>query len=312
MTERVRSMAREPSVAGRWPLARSTGMTTTTRTDCRYPLSRTACASTYAIPSTFAARWITASDASVSPGPASAHRRAARLRAEPRYPFPTGMASPASRPIPTPRGSSAADESSLQVDGGSQCLAGRDENDERLVAAELEEKAVARAHDLRDEVGESGREGSTGLVAVLAGVRRVAPDVSDEKRPQFRLGRGGQAHGIDRRLRLAAGRVAWLGHVVLRRQERTTQCTSGRKPSCRAGPTLEAWSRRWDSNPRPSVYETAKALSVACVTYHDVPREVASRPPWLLKSHRLPSQSKGECLRRSEGCFEPWRKGQHT
>ena len=60
------------------------------------------------------------------------------------------------------------DEPSLQVDRRAQGLAGGDEDDERLVAPELEQETVAGRHDLGHELAEPGRQGGAGLVTVLA------------------------------------------------------------------------------------------------------------------------------------------------
>ena len=128
---------------------------------------------------------MTASEAMISPGPAWAQSRAARLRALPRYPSPTGTASPASSPMPTPRGSSAVANPVLKLDRSSQGLTGGHEHDKRFIAPELEQESLAGGDDLLDELGEPGHEVARGLVAKFGRVSRVAPDIGDQKGPRL-------------------------------------------------------------------------------------------------------------------------------
>ena len=106
------------------------------------------------------------------------------------------------------------DEPSLQVDRRAKGLASGHEDDERLVAPELEEETVARRHDLGDELAESGRQGSAGFIAVLARVRRIAADVGDQERPQVGLrawptGSPGWPKHPSRRRSGSRGSVTW-------------------------------------------------------------------------------------------------------
>ncbi len=74
-------------------------------------------------------------------------------------------------------------ERGLQLDGGAEGPAGRVEDGQRLVAAQLDELAAPRLDSLGDDLGEPARQSGGRVVAVERREARVAADVSDEERP---------------------------------------------------------------------------------------------------------------------------------
>ena len=109
------------------------------------------------------------------------------------------------------------DDPCLQLDRGAYGLSCRVEDDERLVAAQLDQPAVALLDDLAHDLGEPGCERRRRLVPALVRVARVAADVGDQERADSRnsaadpvrdLGRR-RLHGLGRlRDELGAGREA--------------------------------------------------------------------------------------------------------
>ena len=69
-----------------------------------------------------------------------------------------GMASPASRPIPDATGHALGLEPALQLGRRPEGLAGRHEDDQGLVAAQLEEEPLAGLHYLPDDAAEAGHK----------------------------------------------------------------------------------------------------------------------------------------------------------
>ena len=76
----------------------------------------------------------------------------------------------------------------LELDREAQRLARGVEDQQRLVAAQLLEVTLVGGTGLRGDGGEAPRQSGGGLVAVLAGVARVAADVGEQERAQRRRG----------------------------------------------------------------------------------------------------------------------------
>ena len=90
--------------------------------------------------------------------------------------------------MPTPSGSpgSAArlvGEGRLQLDRRPERAARRAEDGQRLVAAQLDQLAAPGLDALAGDLREACREAGRGLVAVLRGEARVAPDIRDQEGP---------------------------------------------------------------------------------------------------------------------------------
>jgi hypothetical protein len=98
-------------------------------------------------------------------------------------------------------------ETVLQLDCGAEALARGGKDDERLVAAQLEQESVPCLDNLANESRKMRSQLRGGLVTELAGVRGVPTDVRDQKRAK--LGRQGL---ILRR--------AWLGRKPCFRSHR--------------------------------------------------------------------------------------------
>jgi hypothetical protein len=75
------------------------------------------------------------------------------------------------------------DEALLEVEGGTDRVARRGKDTERLVPSELEERSTARLHDLSRDVRELRRELGGRFVASLLREQGVPADVCDEERP---------------------------------------------------------------------------------------------------------------------------------
>ena len=76
----------------------------------------------------------------------------------------------------------------LQRDGRVDRVAGRPEDRERLVTAQLEQRAGRALHHLPGDAGEPGSQPPGGLVAIRLRVRRVPADVGDHERPDRATG----------------------------------------------------------------------------------------------------------------------------
>ena len=152
------------------------------------PLRWTGPRSTYATPSTFLARCVTAGLARISAGggdPAQTRREVERSAPVAAL---DGTASPASSPIPTASGSvGSATVSSTKRRWSSTeariACRGRVEDRERLVTAELHDGPAAGLDALARHDGELACQGGRGLVAALLGEDRVAADIGDQERP---------------------------------------------------------------------------------------------------------------------------------
>jgi hypothetical protein len=136
------------------------------------------------------ARWVISRLARTSPGAARPHSLAAWFSAPPRYPPSTGTASPASRPMPTVRGSvGSARVSSTNRSWASTAarIACRGEvNTARASSPRSSMTDPPRASTdslatLANFAGELGR----GLVASLLGEHGVATNVGDQERPDL-------------------------------------------------------------------------------------------------------------------------------
>jgi hypothetical protein len=77
----------------------------------------------------------------------------------------------------------------LKPDCGAYSVPWRAEDDERFVAAELDEPAVRIRDSALDDVGEGGVKTRRRLIAVLLRLPRVATNVGDQKRPDPRFRR---------------------------------------------------------------------------------------------------------------------------
>jgi hypothetical protein len=112
--------------------------------------------------------------------------RVARFRAPPRVTALRGNGLAGVEPDAEPerkRGAFAVllARAPLEVDCGAERVAGRREGNERLVTAELDQRAVEVAHPGAHELGKGCGERGGGLVSVFLGEARIAPEVCDQK-----------------------------------------------------------------------------------------------------------------------------------
>jgi len=113
------------------------------------------------------------------------------------------------------------DQARLQLHRRAERVAGGHEDDQGLVASQLEEEAAPRRDHGRDDLGETCCQRGPGLVTVLAGVGGIPANVGDQKRPQLggvrarRWSRCGRLC-VGRGGRVPAARLARFGHGVLR------------------------------------------------------------------------------------------------
>jgi len=106
------------------------------------------------------------------------------LSAPPRYPAPTGLSGIQADADAT--GQFGVLYPLLDRERRAQCSPGGFEDDQRLVAAKLDQPALVLADGGADELGKCRRKLGGGLVAVLLGEAGVAAHVADQERPERR------------------------------------------------------------------------------------------------------------------------------